>query len=539
MKRPCIIASYGGSGSAFLTDVLKQIPNTLYSYEHVHGVPTSDFLGVPIFNRYTGHNEGPFSKSIELSRDAKVIVIYRNLAEAYQSQAGFKHFMHIWSDTDRMRDVFGHSQPTEEIFNQKWVEYRQKGQDILFLEDYLDRWRKYAELGKHDIAFVKYENLREEWKNLVSFLSISVGGHSELGEIEPHSKVVTKEASKIFGEVSKKLESWDPFELFPRRHNMIVEKGNEVVEDRKPLPGSSFTCIKLGAGASDAIGRLGVAFDAIRSNYDVEFILPEYSNYHSRALDFFELFGIKKAYCSSGNASDLRPELRLSLSECIYLILFDRDLISDGHHYIIEADIYDGDFRIEQLRKYGRFRRMFSDRFSYTPRSLPFSSDPQVVKATFHLRRQDICGLYLFLDDDTEQVPTDIRSDIHGRRLLHISRATRELERRLPRGANVEVIIVSDGFGEIRRRFSDYPHVLSRIDNLSNELYASVVSDELSIRVIDRIIGTESAETIKTLDAMYLSDIVLTASSSFPRLICEISGTHLVYLNLQSRDEEQ
>ena len=95
-------------------------------------------------------------------------------------------------------------------------------------------------------------------------------------------------------------------------------------------------------------------------------------------------------------------------------------------------------------------------------------------------------------------------------------------------------MVAGDGFAEIRRRFSGYPAVEARIRSLEAEMEAPIASDKLTFTGERLLIGKDPRNTVLTLDAMASADMVVSASSTFPNVICKLGKVKLVHVKLSS-----
>ena len=532
-KPVVVIASYGGSGSTFLFEAVKQArPNALVF--HTPAAPADGLLGIPVFNRVTGHAEGPFSKDIEMLKNALVVVVYRDPASAYASRARYKHFLHLWSDTKRLDVLFG-SPPDQEQFAAAWRVAEERKEDLFGLLEYLKLWHAYAALGKHRIAFAKYEDLARNWEKLSSFLGMKDAEKVTAGGFAPRSREVRPKIRKIFELVQAELDGWPSFERFGQG---LQDWSSSLPLSSVGLRGGAFTVIGLEAGAPDSILRMGLAFDAVTSVFDIPFIPPKVRNYHSPEVDFFKLFGISGG---SGFGSGLRDiaafgrTVRISLSEFIFRALHEKGSFQQETLYEVEADLYEQQFmkKTYPFPAVFNFRRTFLSHLAYdrTEAVFPENGSARVV---LHLRRSDISGTAVFEGLTEGEAPARLRNGILLRPLLSKARAVQELERILPAGKAVEVVVAGDGFAEIRRRFSGYPAVEARIRSLEAEMEAPIASDKLTFTGERLLIGKDPRNTVLTLDAMASADMVVSASSTFPNVICKLGKVKLVHVKLSS-----
>lgn len=299
------------------------------------------------------------------------------------------------------------------------------------------------------------------------------------------------------------------------------------------LRNSAFTVTSLRAGANDAISRLALVYDTMRFFFDIEFYLPAYRNYHAPDFDFFEEFGLYRAFSLAPQVEPSRTQ-EIRFSEVVAELIDGRNCLANDTAYLIQADLYSNNPLISELRaRAGGLPRSFLGRLSYSPEVNPFSADhSDVTRVVVHLRRHDICGEFLFQGVASASVPLKEQKKIHRRKLLTLAMAVRALEQELPADSRIELVVASDGLGFLPRQFGRFEGVKERLDALLAELNAEPMSDLLDIRVVERIIGSGPAETRRTLDAMYCADLVLTASSSFPQLPCRVGNTRLIMVDV-------
>jgi hypothetical protein len=301
----------------------------------------------------------------------------------------------------------------------------------------------------------------------------------------------------------------------------------------KHLKNSSFTFSEIGAGASDALKRMGVAYDIVTSLFDIAFRLPSYQNYHSPELDFLEVFGLRTAFNGAIAGETARPSRRERISSLIERFETSGVELEDGLDYIFVPDVYDSDVIFKEFKKRFIVEPKFLGYLSYTPLQHVFLPRAGSKKVVVHLRRQDIIGFALFSGLRDEDIPNSLRKWVQSRETLSIERAVKEVEQIFEPGASVQMVITSDGVAETRRRIWKSPLLNERLDAIEAELYDQPISELLDIQVVDRIIGTGPVETRKSLDAMYEADLVVTASSSFPGVVCRIGKVPLKVVELQ------
>ena len=298
----------------------------------------------------------------------------------------------------------------------------------------------------------------------------------------------------------------------------------------KELIGSSFTCLAISAGAADALFRIALAYDIVTSFYKLDFYAPSYTNYHCPDVDFFGIFGVYKSFPTS--ADQLHQALvKINLSDLVAALLEGRPALNDGTNYEIVPDLYAQDPRIKNLREHVNLTLSFVKKLQYQITREVFDAGTKTVKAVIHLRRQDILGDIILFGPEADLIPEDIKRGIHRRPLLYFQHAIDILERSVPAGSAVDLVITSDGVREIRKKVGRFPGMSERLDGIELEFMGNPTSNKLGISVIDRIVGTGPDETIRTLDAMFSANVVVTASSSFPRLPCAVGGAKLIVVD--------
>jgi len=415
MKPLCLIASYGGSGSTFLTSALQSVAASRYDFAHVHGAPTSEFLGIPVFNRLTLGSEGPFSKDRELPRDSKVILIYRDPAEAYLSRCSFKHFLHIWSETDYLAEVFGCMEVSERIFNKLWQKHKLEDRDILDLNQFIDLWRAYAGNNRHDICFVRYERLAEAWSELLDFLKIEETGPSVMEGFAPRPRKVPEETAIIFASLRAKINAWPPIEVFPMEDGSAQAISHPIQVFPITLRDTVFTIEAPKAGANDSIERISVIADIVKTHFGSDVRLMNYQNYHSREVDFLGLFGLRDMVVTAQPDLPQWNQVKITTRELIFHLLYDRSFFRDGMEYLIQPVMSSGSWEVQRLSRSCGLVRAFLGKLRYTPQSIMFPDDVSAVKVVAHLRRQDICGGILFEGPEADEFPEKMRRGVQTR----------------------------------------------------------------------------------------------------------------------------
>jgi hypothetical protein len=521
----CIVASYGGSGSTFLRNLLAQhLPG--WRLFHSHAIPTTDTLGIPVFNQLTGGGEGPFSRSIPLQPDAKIVVIYRDPAAAYLSRCSFKHFLHIWSGTARLKAIMG-DEVSPAVFQAQWKVHKEAGRDILDMAGFLAAWRRYAALGHHDIAFVRYEAFAEAWPQLAVFLGIEATDGEAAAGFRPVGRSVDPHTAAMFADLSADVAARPAFEAFRR------EGEGETPPPTRPafdVTGSCFTVDGLTAGAADSIDRLAVAVNVITSVLGIPFLVTSYRNYHAPDIDFFDIFGLYDAFqkLEPENVENL-DQVSLTMTDAIFYMLYDCSFFKPSTFYKIKADVYPNNYRVNYINRYYNIKRSFYDSLTFKPKEKIFPDDPAALKVVVHLRRGDISGDALFDGIDESTIPEKTRQGIHRRKLLTIERAVAELETLDPLPSRIDLVIASDGVARLKHRFARNEPVMRNIARLEADLTEGVAqSDHIEIRVVERLIGTDGESTMRTLSAMHDADAIVSSASAFPRLMARIGGAKLV-----------
>lgn len=302
------------------------------------------------------------------------------------------------------------------------------------------------------------------------------------------------------------------------------------------LRDSVFTIGNLHAGASDSIARLELAYDIVTSVYNIHFHLPFYENFHTPDLNFFELFGITRAYRQFEHPFDRQKQIRMSIREFLDQINQGASPFSNGNHYFIDADLYRRDLDPSSFNRNFEFARTFADPLKYTPSANPFSNSAN-LKVVFHLRRYDILGDILFRGVTEQDLPLESRFHVQSRPLLTVEIALRLLKQKVVNLENVDLIVVSDGTGDLAQKFSDVEIVRNRIAEVDDELSPLPDSLPKNFRLIKTNIGRTATHTRYALDAFYHSDYIVTAGSDFPLLITRIgkSKSKIIKWGGQSR----
>ena len=91
----------------------------------------------------------------------------------------------------------------------------------------------------------------------------------------------------------------------------------------------------------------------------------------------------------------------------------------------------------------------------------------------------------------------------------------------------VEIVLATDGVERLKRRFGSEPAIVSQLEALENDVQTTP-DTHLDIRSVKHLIGTSAPITVSTLDAIAQSDVVITASSTFPRIVAQLCGTKTI-----------
>jgi hypothetical protein len=479
------------------------------------------FLGIPVFNIFTGHAEGPFSRRHELPTDFKTIFIYRDPAQAMRSRGCFKHFMHMWSETREINRLFKDEVPSAKRFRSEWKLRKDSGHDIFRLKFFFHLWEDYASTRKHDIAFLKYEELATHWGSLLSWLGLPA---TPLRGFKLSERDVSVLDQEIYRPLSDLQAQRPGFEIIPAENARTVGQ-NGVRRSLMVSPRTVFRVLPPRAGASDAFSRIGLTYDVLRTITTGTIQLCAYRNYHSPNTDFMRLFKVQEipGLTVLGDQPLVKPKLKMTTTELVYWLLFDPDHLECGGVIEVEANEYPHARIAQTFKRWFPFQETFQESLNYTPSANPFLSRPG-VNVVIHLRRGDISGEALRnsrsrLGRFWRQPAGGLGKGMHSRPLLHLGPAIKDLKRRVPRGTSCNVMIVSDGFERQKRKYWANPLILQRIEHLEKELVAAPPYRGMSLNYIGSVVGDGGNNTVKTLDAFFYSDLIYTASSSFVSLI--------------------
>lgn len=317
--------------------------------------------------------------------------------------------------------------------------------------------------------------------------------------------------------------------------NDIKHFGPEISE-RKTVPGCCVSIMPVGAGASDAYGRMAASYNLLTSHFDLDIEIEKYRNYHAKDFEFDKTFGMQKGFEFVPDTVDLEHVPIIDLSELVKRVLEDDVPFAPNTRYRIRSDIYPSSPQYKQFQSQKGIRASFFSKMSYQPQQNPFSASPEGENAVLHLRRQDISGRAIFEGVSKDAIGPSIEKLLKIRKPnLDIETAVYALEQSFEAGTKVNVILASDGFKNLEPYYKHHTVALENVARLEADLQAEISSDKLDLNVITRIIGTDPEATQFTMDAMFHADLVVTAYSSFPQLPCRFGKTPY----LQLRFEEQ
>lgn len=289
----------------------------------------------------------------------------------------------------------------------------------------------------------------------------------------------------------------------------------------------------LHAGASDSIGRMAFAYDILSSCCSADFKIPYYKNKHCMNVDFFELFDITKHY-SKILKIDYQNNIIIRLTDLLNHLSNHDNFLQDYTFYKIIADAYEGRLDLSKYLSKYEYKKTFHLPCSYTPKEKLFLDQCDLIKVVVHLRRSDICGNAILceVEDRISDLDKNRLQKIQSRKFLEVSDAILELEGLLKKNQKIQIIIASDGFYKTRKMFSKSEVIQDQISILERKIFEEPFSSNLRIIKTDYIIGNDELSTVKTLDAMYESHYIITASSSFPNLIKKYGKSHTKIINL-------
>ena len=518
MKERLIIASYGGSGSTYLAHEINTTGRYLVSHTHACPSPENKGLGVPVFNRYTGGAEGPFSEFCFLPDNVKVIIVVRTPSEAYDSRAGFKHFCHLWSESSYFNEILGGEferlEDAESIFTGIWKLFLDQRKDIMNLSGWLDAWFNYSKMSNHDIYFLKYEDIGEKENDLENFLNVRLN----LSDFEPSKRKVKPLTAEIFCK--------QDIEYSVKKSKTLSNSSNSTCDRQiyKPnIQNVDFRIKGMKAGAGDAIGRLGKIFSCIKFLFNAKVSIEPYVNYHCKDLDFLESYGVKDIL-DDIDSVDCKP---LSIRAFAFNSLFKKDFFVSERKVTYEIDLTDQSEMkyLDKLIREFNIPKNFLELLTYHPSQCSnnyFSDDS--FKVVAHFRRNDILGR--IFSPEIEKGPIG-KYGLHSRKLVDWDDLDRTISDLNISARNIEVILISDGVSKQTLLASEKEGVKQKIDEILNSLHFGTPSNS-NINVVDRIIGNEAPNTLRSLDAMFYADLVVSGSSIFPNIICHIGKTKLI-----------
>ena len=518
MKERLIIASYGGSGSTYLAHEINTTGRYLVSHTHACPGLENKGLGVPVFNRYTGGAEGPFSEFCFLPEKVKVIIVVRTPSEAYDSRAGFKHFCHLWSESSYFNEILGNEfesfEDAETIFKDAWKLFLEKKKDIMNLSGWLSTWFNYSQMSNHDIYFLKYEDIGEKEKELEKFLDVKL----DLSDFAPSKRKVKTLTAEIFDKQDSEYSA---------RKSETLSISSSSTSDRqiyKPnIKNVDFRIKGMKAGAGDAIGRLGKVFSCIKFLFNAKVSIEPYVNYHCKDLDFLDLYGVRDILDDIDRV-DCKP---LTVREFAFNSLFKKDFFVSDRNVTYEIDLTDQSQMkyLDKLVREFSISNKFLELLNYNPSlsSKNYFSD-DAFKVVAHFRRNDILGR--IFSPEIEKGPIG-KYGLHSRKLVDWDDLERTISNLNISTKNIEVILISDGVSEQTLLASEKEGVKEKIDEILASLHFGTTSND-NIKVVDRIIGNQASNTLRSLDAMFYADLVVSGSSVFPNIICHLGKTKLI-----------
>jgi hypothetical protein len=306
-----------------------------------------------------------------------------------------------------------------------------------------------------------------------------------------------------------------------------------MVGKRIALPDYSFSIVPPVAGASDALNRISLAYNVITTHFDLPFRYEPYWNYHSADFDFDRAFGIQDCFDIQPPQADCENLDKLALSDVIMNILAGKHPFGDPGHYRITPNLYGNHDLVKRLRLAKGLSESFFSKLTYRPTTNPFAPDTHRKKVVVHLRRQDIAGEMLFRGIPSALISTEQSKGLHRRPLLHLSTAFEILTAEVNPEEEIDLVIVSDGMELIVKRFGRSPEILQNIERIEEEIRGPIPKTSLNISKVERIIGVGPEVTARTMDAMFLADLVITSSSSFPRLPCRFGKTRIISVEFE------
>jgi hypothetical protein len=325
-----------------------------------------------------------------------------------------------------------------------------------------------------------------------------------------------------------------------KRYNLVRTKlspdithSGPVVGTRVALPDYSFSVVPPIAGASDAMGRISLAYNVITTHFDLPFLYEPYWNYHSADFDFDRAFGIQEHFNVQASETDSEGYDKITLSDVIESILAGERPFLEPRHYRVTPNLYGNHELVKALRLSKGLSETFFSKLTYRPTTNPFSSDTKRRKVVIHLRRQDIAGEMVFRGVPPSQISKEQSKGLHSRPLLHLDTALEILNDEMGSEEEIDLVIASDGMDQIAKRFGRQPEILRNIERIEEEVRGPLPKTSLNISNDERIVGGGPEVTARTMDAMYLADLVITSSSSFPRLPCRFGGASIISVEFE------
>lgn len=307
---------------------------------------------------------------------------------------------------------------------------------------------------------------------------------------------------------------------------------------------TTFTIAPPCTGSSDAISRIALAHDIATSHLrNAQYASKKYNNPHCQELDYQELFGLNSTNGKDGRICEPGVDLlTIKLTELLDIIenpsrkSHGENKLFANQHITILPDLFDAQERTIQFARETGYNSNYKSQLTYSPRRNPFQArNKEYANIVIHLRRGDICYSTAISDINIRETPKDLEElKAKSKQLLELSTAIDAIKRLdNPQLHKANILICSDGFEAIKAKLEPYPRLLNNIAHAETRLKSEIYA--LGQRhAIECIIGCTSEDTIKTFDAMYHADIVVTASSCFPYIICGIGSTEIVNIELQA-----
>lgn len=518
MKERLIIATYGGSGSTFLTNEIEK--SKKYKVAHTHACPNTrdSVLGIPVFNRLTNGSEGPFSKSQFITADSKIVIVIRKPSEAYDSRLSFKHFCHLWHESTYFKDIVSSNdnlsfEDYREIFNERLKEYKADNKDILNLKGWLSSWNDFAENTAHPVYLIKYEDFYLNRLELSSFLNLNLdmeGFEKRVRRVKPATEDSFKELDYEYTRVKSGI-------LNKNKSNIFYAK---KAKSRKVKSQFHFSGMKAGVG--DAINRFALAYSCVKGIFDSEVSISPYTNYHCNELDFLKLYGIDDFV----SVQEVDKTKRLTIREFCYYCLYSHEYFNKkGITFEIDlSEQFSKDLLVRVCQEFdikNNFHQLLNFR---TERSSSDYFSHDSFKIVAHFRRNDIVGKIFKPDIDWGPIGLE---GLHSRPLVSWSDVDEIIEELKIFDQKIELILVSDGLSQRVVKLGAKMNLSEQIQQLIFDLNSGSPKDK-SVNVKARYIGNSEECTIHALNAMYYSDLVISGSSVFPNLICKLGDTKLI-----------